>query len=78
MGKTRRKSRKNSQVRYTRLINNMTVSELAYKADIDRMHLERIESGSSPCTEQTARRLAELFGTPNEWERFVTRAIQYA
>jgi len=74
----RRRSKKNSRVRYVRLINNMTVGELAYKANIDRVHLEKIESGSAPCTELNARRIAELFGMPCEWESFVTRPVQYA
>lgn len=69
---TKRRSRKNSRVRYLRLINNMTIGELAYKSNIDRMHLEKIEMGSVPCSELNARRLAELFGTPREWKILVS------
>lgn len=54
------------------------MGELAYKAKIDRLTLEKIEMGSAPCSELNARRIATFFGTPYEWERFVTRAVQYA
>lgn len=78
MNLNRRKSKKNSQVRYLRLMNNMSVSELAYRANINRLHLEKIEMGSVPCSELNARRIAALFGTPYEWERFVTKPVHYA
>lgn len=68
---SKRKSRRNSKVRYLRLINNMTVGELAYKTQIDRFYLEKIEAGSVPCSELYARRIAEYFGKPCEWKIFV-------
>ena len=78
MNLNRRKSKKNSYVRYIRLLNNMSIGELAYKANIDRMQLEKIESGTVPCSELNARRIATLFGAPYDWQSFVTRPVQYA
>ena len=56
----------------------MTVGELAYRAKIDPLHLDKIERGAVPCTELNARRIATLFGAPYEWESFVTRPVEYA
>ena len=78
MKQNRRKSKKRSYVRYIRLINNMTVGELAYRAKIDPLHLDKIERGAVPCTELNARRIATLFGAPYEWESFVTKPVEYA
>lgn len=50
----------------------MSVGELAYKARIDPLTLEKIERGVSPCSELNARRIAAIFGTPYEWETFLT------
>lgn len=74
----KRRSRKKSYVRYLRLLNNVTVGELAYKAGIDRLTLEKIEMGAAPCSELNARRIASFFGTPYEWQSFVTRPVEYA
>ena len=73
----KRRSKKNSHVRYLRLLKCMTVGELAYKARIDPLMLEKIERGVSPCSELNARRIASIFGTPYEWERFVTERVQH-
>jgi DNA-binding XRE family transcriptional regulator len=78
MSLNRRISKKRSHVRYLRLLNNVTIGELAYKAKIDRLTLEKIEMGAVPCSELNARRIATFFGTPYEWESFVTRPVEYA
>ena len=74
----KRRSRKNSKVRYLRLMNNMTLSELAYAINMDRMHLDRIEMGVLPCTEEKARLIAEYFDIPNDYEKLITRPVEYA
>ena len=66
-------SKRNTQVRYMRLINNMTISELAYKSKIEQRQLEKIERGAAACTELNARRLAEFFGLAYEWRNFVIK-----
>lgn len=69
----RTNNKKASFVRYMRLINNMTKGELCYKANLARSVLDEIENGTTRCTELNARRLAEVFGMPYEWERFLTK-----
>jgi len=73
----KRRSKKRSYVRYLRLLNNISIGELAYKANIDPLTLNKIELGVVPCSELNARRLAEFFGQPCDWESFLTRSLEY-
>ena len=65
-----RTTKKHKLLRYLRLLNSMTISELAYKAKVNFTHLEEIENGTRLCSELTARRLASYFDMPKEWEQF--------
>lgn len=77
MLKTRRRSKKRSYIRYVRLMKNLTLGELSYKTGIDRMHLQRIESGTVRCTEENARIIANFLGC-SDWESFETKQVIYA
>jgi len=70
---TQRRSKRDSLVRYLRLINCMTVKQVAYKAKINNTHLKEIEAGTRECSELTARRLSTLFGLAYDWQKLITK-----